>query len=80
MSTRYGSVFRSSTITMQPSVWTSNGVPMLAQSSVRQPPTSGASATPVADREHVGVLGVLEHPAERLGLEGAVKPVLGLAR
>ena len=46
VSTRYGSVFRSSTITMQPSVWTSKGVPMLAHSSVRQPPTSGPSATP----------------------------------
>ena len=39
------------------------GVPMLAQSRVRQPPTSGASPTPLADREHVGVLGVLEHAA-----------------
>ena len=54
------------------------GVPMLAHSSVRQPPTSGASADALADGEHVGVLGVLEHPPERLGLEGAVKPLLGL--
>ena len=32
----------------------------------------------LADRQHVGVLGVLEHPAERLRLEGAVEPLLGL--
>src|SRR5215208_10990 len=32
----------------------------------------------LADRQHVGVLRVLEHPAERRGLEGAVKPLLGL--
>src|SRR3954453_16591687 len=33
---------------------------------------------PVADGQHVGVLRVLEHPAERVGLEGAVEPLLGL--
>ena len=71
-------MFRSSTITTQPSVCTSYGVPMLALSSVRQPPASGASADSLADREHVGVLGILEDPPERLGLEGAVEPVLGL--
>ena len=32
----------------------------------------------LADRQHVGVLGVLEHAAERLRLEGAVEPLLGL--
>ena len=80
VSTRYVLVVRSSTITTQPSVCTSYGVPMLAQSRVRQPPTSGASASALADRQHVGVLGVLEHAAERLRLEGAVEPLLGLAR
>ena len=46
VSTRYSSSFRSSTISTQPSVSTSNGVPMLALSSVMQPPTSGPSPMP----------------------------------
>ena len=73
----YGSSLRSSSSTMQPSVSISYGVPRLAATSVRQPPTIGASATPLADGEHVRVVGVLGHAAERLGLEGAVEAVLG---
>ena len=80
VSIRYSSVFRSSIRTMQPSVSTSNGVPIEALSSVRQPPASGASRGAAADGQHVGVVGVVEDAPERLRPERAVEPVLGLRR
>ena len=73
-------MFRSSTISTQPSVSTSNGVPMLGAEQGQAAADQRRLGDPLADREHVGVLGVLEHAAERLGLEGAVEPLLGLLR
>ena len=54
---------------MQPSVSISYGVPRLAATSVRQPPTIGPSATPPVDGQHVRVVGILRDAAERLGLQ-----------
>ena len=57
---------------------TSNGVPMLEDSSVRQPPTSGASAAPSPTVSTYGSSGSSNTRPERLRLERAVEPVLGL--
>ena len=73
----YGSSLRSSSITMQPSVSISYGVPRLAATSVRQPPTIGASATPSPTVSTYGSSGSSGTRPSGSGLEGLVERLLG---
>ena len=60
------SVFRSSTISTQPSVSSSNGRPELGAQQGQAATDQRRLGGSAADREHVRVLRILEHAAERL--------------